>query len=157
MSARFEEFVVFVVTSVLVSLFVWIYMREPQKTTRLWMLGWIAILVHFTVPAFDDFVPGLMPFTPWLMISTLLIAGTLFLLSVSEIFVQQTRRGTFLVFVTAAALLYLTGLRMHYPGRWFYISLLMASTVYGIRVAVNFYRWKGPYLHALFLLLPYVE
>src|SRR4029077_3576676 len=77
-------------------------------------------------------------------------------LSVSEIFVQQTRRGTFLVFVTAAALLYLTGLRMHYPGRWFYISLLMASTVYGTRVAVNFYRWKDPYLHALFLLLPYV-
>jgi len=156
MSARFEEFVVFAVISVLVSLFACIHVREPQKTTRLWMLGWIAILVHFTVPAFDDFVPGLMPFTPWLMISTLLIAGTLFLLSVSEIFVQQTRRGTFLVFVTAAALLYLTGLRMHYPGRWFYISLLMASTVYGTRVAVNFYRWKDPYLHALFLLLPYV-
>jgi len=117
MSARLEEFVVFAVTSVLVSLFAWINMRDPQKTTRLWMLGWTAILVHFTVPAFDDFVPGLMRFTPWLMISTLLIAGTFFLLSVSEIFIQQTRRATFIVFVTGAAVLYLTGQQMQYPGR----------------------------------------
>ena len=155
MSARFEEFVVFVVTSVLVSLFVWTYVRDPQKTTRLWMLGWIAILIHFTVPAFDDFVPGLMRFTPWLMISTLLIAGTFFLLSVSEVFIQQTRRATFIVFVSGAATLYLTGLKMHYPGRWFYIFLLLVSTVYSTRVAVRFYRWKSPYLYALLLLLPY--
>jgi len=156
MSARFEEFVVFVVTSVLVSLFVWIYMRDPKKTTRLWMLGWIAILVHFTVPAFDDFVPSVIPFAPWLMISTLLIAGTFFLLSVSEIFVPQIRRATFIVFVTGAAMLYVTGLQMHYPGRWFYIFLLLVSTVYSTRLAVRFYHWKGPYLYALFLLLPYV-
>jgi len=156
MSARLEEFVVFAVTSVLVSLFAWINMRDPQKTTRLWMLGWIAILVHFTVPAFDDFVPGLMRFTPWLMISTLLIAGTFFLLSVSEIFIQQTRRATFIVFVTGAAILYLTGQQTHYPGRWFYIFLLLVSTVYSTRLAVRFYRWKGPYLYALFLLLPYL-
>ena len=156
MAARFEEFVVFAVISVLVSLFVWVYLRDRQKTTRLWMLGWIAILVHFTVPTFDDFVPGLLPLTKWLMISTLLIAGTFFLLSVSEIFIQQARRATFIVFVSAAAMLYLTGLQMHYRGRWFYMSLLLVSTVYSTRMAIRFYRWKGPYLYALFLLLPYV-
>src|ERR1043166_6142343 len=156
MSARLEEFVVFAVISVLVSLFAWINMRDPQKTTRLWMLGWTAILVHFTVPAFDDFVPGLMRFTPWLMISTLLIAATFFLLSVSEIFIQQAKRATFIVFVTGAAVLYLTGLKMQYPGRWFYIFLLLVSTVYATRVAVRFYHWKGPYIYALCLLLPYV-
>jgi len=156
MSARFEEFVVFAVTSVLVSLFVWIYMRDPKKTTRLWMLGWTSILLHFTVPAFDDFIPSIMRFTPWLMISTLLIAGTFFLLSVSEIFVQQTRRATFIVFVTGAAMLYVTGLQTHYGGRWFYISLLLVSTVYGTRLAFRFYHWKGLYLYALLLLLPYV-
>src|SRR5689334_786491 len=150
MSARFEEFVVFGVTGVLVSLFAWIYLRDRQKTTRLWMLGWVAILVHFTVHAAAGFVPGLMPFTPWLMISTLLIAGTFFLLSVSEIFIQPARRATFIVFVTAAATLYLTGLQMHYRGRWLYISLLLVSTVYSTRLAVHFYRWKGPYLFALF-------
>src|SRR5437868_2072487 len=102
MSARFEEIVVFGVVSILVSLFAWIYLRDPQKTTRLWMLGWIAILIHFAVPAFDDFFPTLMRFTPWLMISTLLIAGTFFLLSVSEVFTEQTSRATFVVLISAA-------------------------------------------------------
>jgi PAS domain S-box-containing protein len=155
MSARFEEFVVFAVTSVLVSLFAWIYVRDPQKTTRLWMLGWIAILIHFSVPAFDDFVPGLIPFTLWLMASTLLIAGTFFLLSVSEVFIQQTRRVTFVLMITAAAMLYLTGMQLHYPGRWFYVSLLLVSTIYGIVQAIQFYGWKNSHLYSLFLLLPY--
>jgi PAS domain S-box-containing protein len=155
MSARFEEFVVFAVTSVLVSLFAWIYVRDPQKTTRLWMLGWIAILIHFSVPAFDDFVPGLIPFTLWLMASTLLIAGTFFLLSVSEVFIQQTRRVTFVLMITAAAMLYLTGMQLHYRGRWFYVSLLLLSSVYGIVQAIQFYGWKSLHLYSLFLLLPY--
>ncbi|HEV8180724.1 MAG TPA: PAS domain S-box protein [Candidatus Angelobacter sp.] len=155
MSARFEELVVFAVTSVLVSLFAWIYLRDPQKTTRLWMLGWISILIHFTVPAFDDFVPGLMPFTLWLRGSTLLIAGTFFLLSVSEVFIQQTRRVTFVLMITAAAVLYLTGMQLHYPGRWFYVSLLLVSTIYGIVQAIQFYGWKNSHLYSLFLLLPY--
>jgi PAS domain S-box-containing protein len=155
MSARFEEIVVFGVVSILVSLFAWIYLRDPQKTTRLWMLGWIAILIHFAVPAFDDFSPSIVHLTPWLRISTLLIAGTFFLLSVSEVFTEQARRATFVVLISAAAMLYLTGLQMHYRGRWFYISLLMISNIYGIVQAVRFYSWKNPHLYCLFLLLPY--
>jgi len=86
MSPRLEEIVVFAVAAILVSLFAWIYVRDPQKTTRLWMLGWIAVLIHFAAPAFDDFFPALERFKPWLMISTLIVAGTFFLLSVSEVF-----------------------------------------------------------------------
>ncbi len=155
MSARFEEFVIFGVTSILVALFVWLYERDPQKTTRWWMLGWIAILAHFAVPAFDDFVPGLMPFTPWLMIFTLLVAGTFFLLSVSEVFTRQSRRTTFVLLISVAAMLYLTGLTMHYHGSWFYISLLLVSNIYGIVQAARFYGWKNPHLYCLYLLLPY--
>jgi PAS domain S-box-containing protein len=119
------------------------------------MLGWISILIHFTVPAFDDFVPGLMPFTLWLRGSTLLIAGTFFLLSVSEVFIQQTRRVTFVLMITAAAMLYLTGMQLHYPGRGVYVSLLLVSTIYGIVQAIQFYGWKNSHLYSLFLLLPY--
>jgi PAS domain S-box-containing protein len=155
MSARFEEIVVFCIVSVLVSLFAWIYLRDPQKTTRLWMLGWIAILIHFAVPAFDDFFPALMRFTTWSMVATLLIAGTFFLLSVSEVFTEQSRRATFVVLISAAAMLYLTGLQMHYRGRWFYISLLMVSNLYGVVQAVRFYGWKSSHLYSLLLLLPY--
>jgi PAS domain S-box-containing protein len=155
MSPQFEEFVVFCVISVLVSLFAWIYLRDPQKTTRLWMLGWTAILVHFAVPAFDDFLPAIIPFAPWLKGATLLTAGTFFLLSVSEVFTQQARRATFVLLITAAATLYLSGLQLHYRSRWFYISLLIISSIYGIAQAVQFYGWKSPHLYSLFIMLPY--
>src|ERR1041384_2784769 len=125
MSPRLEEIVVFAVGAILVSLFAWIYARDPQKTTRLWMLGWIAVLIHFAAPAFDDFFPTLMHLTPWLKIATLIIAGTFFLLSVSKVFSRQTSRLTFLLFITAAAILYLTGLPVRYRSGWFYISLLL--------------------------------
>jgi len=53
MSPQFEAFVVFGVTTILVSLFAWIYLRDRQKRTGLWMLGWLAILVHFAALAFN--------------------------------------------------------------------------------------------------------
>jgi len=76
MSPRSEELVVFAVTTVLVSLFAWIYLRHRQKSTGLWMLGWIAIFLHFAAPAVDDFFPSLMSLTQWIMTSTLILAGT---------------------------------------------------------------------------------
>src|SRR6185437_1059552 len=78
MSPRLEEIVVFAIAAILVALFAWIYVRDPQKTTRLWMLGWIAVLVHFAAPALDNFFPQLMNFTWWLRGTTLIVAGTFF-------------------------------------------------------------------------------
>ncbi|HEY2914071.1 MAG TPA: PAS domain S-box protein [Candidatus Angelobacter sp.] len=155
MSPRLEEIVVFVVGAILVLLFAWIYVRDPQKTTRLWMLGWIAILVHFAAPAVDDFFPALVRFTWWLKGATLIVAGTFFLLSVSGVFSRHARRLAFIFFITAAAILYLTGLEMGYRSSWFYISLLVISSIYGIAQAIQFYGWKSPYLYSLLLLLPY--
>ena len=71
MSPRLEEIVVFAIAAILVALFAWIYVRDPQKTTRLWMLGWIAVLVHFAAPALDNFFPSLIDFTWWLRGTTL--------------------------------------------------------------------------------------
>ena len=155
MSPRLEEIVVFALAAILVALFVWIYVRDPQKTTRLWMLGWIAVLVHFAAPIFDDFFPKLVHFTWWLRGTTLIVAGTFFLLSVSGIFSRHARRLTFVFFITAAAILYLTSLQMGYRSGWFYISLLVISSIYGIVQTIQFYGWKNPYLYALLLLLPY--
>src|ERR1051326_697762 len=98
MSPRLEEIVVFAVAAILVALFAWIYLRDPQKATRLWMLGWIAILIHYAWPAFDDVFPPMMRFTPWFMGVTLIIAGTFFLLSVSEVFARHARRLAFIFF-----------------------------------------------------------
>ena len=155
MSSRLEEIVVFAVGAILVSLFAWIYARDPQKTTRLWMLGWIAVLIHFAAPAFDVFSPALVRFTWWLKGATLIIAGTFFLLSASEVFSRHSRRLAFIFFITAAAILYLTGLEMRYSSGWFYISLLVISSIYSVVQAIQFYGWKSPYLYSLIILLPY--
>ena len=155
MSSRLEEIVVFAVGAIVVSLFAWIYARDPQKITRLWMLGWIAVLIHFAAPAVDVFSPDLVRFTWWLKGATLIIAGTFFLLSVSAVFSRHSRRLAFIFFITAAAILYLTGLEMRYSSAWFYISLLVISSIYGIAQAIQFYGWKSFYIYSLFLMLPY--
>ena len=69
--------------------------------------------------------------------ATLIIAGTFFMLSVSEIFSRHARRVTFIFFVTAAAILYLTGLEMRYRPR-----LVLHITV-------------GYQLHVMALFCPY--
>ena len=155
MSPRFEELVVFAVTIVLVALFAWIYLRDRQKSTGLWMLGWIAIFVHFAAPAFDDFFPKLMRFTEWTMMSTLILAGTCFLLSVSEVFIRKERRIAFATFISTVAMFYLTGKESHFNAPWFYITLLLISNVYATVQAVRFYNWKSPHLYFLLSLLPY--
>jgi two-component system cell cycle sensor histidine kinase/response regulator CckA len=155
MSPRFEELVVFAVTIVLVALFAWIYLRDRQKSTGLWMLGWIAIFVHFAAPAFDDFFPKLMRFTEWTMTSTLILAGTCFLLSVSEVFIRKERRIAFATFISTVAMFYLTGKESHFNAPWFYITLLLISNVYATVQAVRCYNWKSPHLYLLLSLLPY--
>jgi PAS domain S-box-containing protein len=155
MTPRFEELVVFAVTIVLVALFAWIYLRDRQKSTGLWMLGWIAIFVHFAAPAFDDFYPKLMRFTEWTMTSTLILAGTCFLLSVSEVFIRKERRIAFATFISTVAMFYLTGKESHFNAPWFYIALLLSSNVYATVQAVRFYSWKSPHLYFLLSLLPY--
>ena len=155
MSPRLEEIVVFAVAAILVALFAWIYLRDPQKATRLWMLGWIAILIHYAWPAFDDVFPPMMRFTPWFMGVTLIIAGTFFLLSVSEVFARHARRLAFIFFITVAGVLYLTALQMRYRAGWFYISLLVISSIYGAAQAIQFYGRKSPYLYLLLMMLPY--
>ena len=119
------------------------------------MLGWLAILVHFAAPAFNGYFPRLAPFTPWIKVCTLIIAGTFFLLSVSEVFIQRRRRIAFVLFVSAAAVLYLTGWRLHVRTPWIYVSLLFISTGFGLVQAIRFYGWKSAHLYLLLPLLPY--
>ncbi len=155
MSPRFEALVVFGVITILVSLFAWIYLRDRQKRTGLWMLGWLAILVHFAAPVFNAYFPRLMPLTSWIMVCTLIIAGTFFLLSVSEVFVRRRRRIAFVFFVSAAAVLYLTGWQLYISAPWFYVTLLLTSICYAMVQAIRFYGWQSPYLYLLLLLAPY--
>src|SRR6185312_9456851 len=148
MSPHLEEVVVFTVMSILVGLFAWIYLRDRQKTSGLWMLGWVAILIHFATPVIDDYLHWPPPLFRWIRIATLILSGTCFLLSVSEVFAQKRRRALFGIFIVAASLLYLTGLVSQVRNPWFYVGLLLASSLYGFAQALWFYGGRSPYFYA---------
>src|SRR5690349_377564 len=130
MSPRFEELLVFGVISILVALFAWIYTRDRQPRAGLWMLGWIAIFIHFAAPAMDDFLPWVMRYTPWIKVSTLIVAGTFFLLSVSEVFVNPRRRMAFVSLISAPAFVYVTAMALGVRAPWLYLGLVTVSCVY---------------------------
>jgi two-component system, cell cycle sensor histidine kinase and response regulator CckA len=155
MSPRFEEIIVFAIITVLVALFAWIYVRDRQKSIGLWMLGWGAILVHFAAPSFSGIFSLSDNFVGWIKVITLIVAGTCFLLSVSEVFIRQSRRVAFVVFISAAATAYISGLALGVQSPWFYVALLVISNVYGTVQAFRFYTWDSPHLYSLCFLLPY--
>jgi PAS domain S-box-containing protein len=141
--------------SIMVVLFAWIYLRDRQARARLWLLGWIAILIHFTAPPLSHLSLLSLRVQDWIMIATLLVAGTFFLLSVSEVFIALHRRLAFVFAISLASLAYLTALIAGVQQKWVFIALLLVSSLFGLFQAVRFYGWRSPYLYALCLLLPY--
>jgi PAS domain S-box-containing protein len=155
MSAGFESCVVFAVMSIMVVLFAWIYLRDRQARTRLWLLGWIAVLIHFSASPLSHLSLLLLRVQGWINISTLLVAGAFFLMSVSEVFATRRRRIAFLVAISLASLVYVTALLAGVQQKWLFIGLLLASALFGLFQAIQFYGLRNPYLIALFPLLPY--
>src|SRR5215467_12042827 len=86
MSSHLEQIVTFTVMSILVTLFTWIYLRDRQQRMRLWMIGWIAIFIHFTALLLNTFGVLADKWTFFFNRATLEIAGVSFILSVSEAF-----------------------------------------------------------------------
>jgi two-component system, cell cycle sensor histidine kinase and response regulator CckA len=153
MPPPFEQLVVFLVMTILVGLFAWIYLRDRGKTAGLWMFGWVAILAHFATPIVSGSAAP-RPFSTWVRVATLIIAGSCFLFSVSEVLSRRSRRVAFLVLISAASLLYLTGLVVHWRTPWFYAGLLLATNLYGGYQAFHFYKLRSPYFYIFVLLLP---
>jgi len=119
-SEQFQHTVVLFVMSVLVALFAWIYFRDRQPRTGLWMIGWIAILIRFA---------GLLLVSgsrlseragDWLAYSTLIVAGTSFYFSVSKACVAAKMKGLFLLVVAFPSVLYWTGMFYDFHHPWFY-------------------------------------
>src|SRR5215472_11399757 len=105
-SARFEEILLLAVITVLVALFAWIYVRDRKREFGLWLLGWSSIFIHFAAPVASHLFPLPPPLQLWIKIATLALAGTAFLLSVSEVFRNRRERATFIAMITLASLLY---------------------------------------------------
>ena len=116
---------------VMVALFGWIYLRDRQVRVRLWLLGWFAVLLHFTsLPLVHASIISINTHI-WISIATLLVAGTFFLLSVSEVFIAPRRRFAFLFAVSFVSVLYLTVLMAGIQQKWMFMALLLASSLFG--------------------------
>ena len=156
MFPRFDEVLVFAVSTIQVTLFTWIYLRDRQQRSFLWLLGWIAIFIHFAVPVLDGWVLRLGPATEWVRVTALVVAASFFLLSVSEVFHQKRQRTQFLVLIGGNSILYLTALTLNFHARWFYLTLLISSVASGLFQAIRYYGLRSPHFLVMsFLLLPY--
>lgn len=144
MPSRFEEILVFGIMSILVALFTWIYTRDREQKSALWLAGWVAIFVHFAVPLLDDWVPGWKPaFTVWINRATLIVAGTFFFFSVSAVYASRRRRALFTVLISGAAVLYLSGIVAGFHQSWFYAGLLSISAAASFWDTCRHYGWKN--------------
>jgi len=161
MSARAEQVFCFVAMSILVALFTWIYLRDRRREFGLWLLAWIAICVHFAAKVTGLYLPRTAPISDWLQTVTLLVAGTFFLLSVSELFRDRRQRAIFVFTIGLASIVYCSALAIHanFPSfnvpSWFYIALLCISTLPAGAQAIYFYGFRSLYLYIIFSLLPY--
>src|SRR5262245_57658555 len=156
MSQHFQDILVLTMMSVLVTLFTWLYLRERRRELALWLWGWIFISFHFAVPVIDSFVHAPPSLTFWVHAVTLVVAGTAFFLSVSEVFRELRERLIFLIFIAGAAVVYITAYVLEVRAAWFYVAVLAASTVSGLFQGIRFYGFKSWYLYSMMtMLLPY--
>ncbi len=118
--------------TVLVAMFAWIYARDRRPTARLWLMGWIAIEVHFASSVLFAFSLISSAVADWLAYSTLLVTAGCFFLSVTSVF--HGRRGRTVVWVMffVPALVYWTlemaGVKRLWPYRVLLGFLIAAGT-----------------------------
>src|SRR5438552_6976905 len=156
MSPKLEQIVIFTVMSILVTLFAWIYLRDRQQRMRLWMIGWIAIFIHFTAALLYTFSLLSENWFIFFNRATLEVAGVSFMLSVSEVFVTPGKRVFFVLSVGVPSVIYLACLLWAPQNRWIFPTLVLTSVLGSFIGACAHYRWKSIYLYAISLLLgPY--
>jgi PAS domain S-box-containing protein len=157
MAPLFEPIAVFVVMSILVALFTWIYLRDRQREFGLWLLGWTAICIHFAVLLAASVLNSNNAVLLWLFLATLAVAGSFFLLSVSRVLRHPRERALF--FFTSGggpSLIYFAGIaaKLHYS--WFFVGVLILSIASSAYQAARTYKPKSLYMRCLGLVVaPY--
>jgi two-component system, cell cycle sensor histidine kinase and response regulator CckA len=156
MSMLFEDIVVFAVMSVLVTLFTWTYVRDRRREFGLWMLGFIAICFHAAFEVGGEYFRWPDPVRDWIGTSTLILAGTFFLLSVSQVFRNKRQRLVFISMIGLASLAYVTAWVLQVRQPWFFVGLISLSLLSGLYQGIRFYGFKSLYLQLMVALeLPY--
>jgi PAS domain S-box-containing protein len=156
MSPHVSQIIVVSVMTLLVVLFTWTYLRERRQPTGMWMLGWVAILVHFAdaLLASYSIIPSVL--ADWVSVTTLVLAGTIFFLSVSK--ASAIRGGTvgFFSLISLPAIAYWTCLVLNVQLAWIFRALLLITLGGGVALAGSRSNRKRPmtYLLGLIWVLP---
>ncbi|HXB21553.1 MAG TPA: PAS domain S-box protein [Candidatus Solibacter sp.] len=153
MSRQSEQVVVFLVMTILTTMFAWIYLRDRQPRTRLWMLGWSAIYGHFTVALLFSFSRISPHWSTFLKISTLEVAGISFLLSVSEIYTDRRKRLAFVILAGAMSVIYTMCLVWTTKHIWIYPLILITAASISLLHVVRYYGWRTRYLYVFSLVI----
>ena len=135
MVAPFNRILVVVVMTILVAIFAWIYARDRQPRAKYWLIGWIAIEVHFASALLATFHVISEVLNSWLY-CVLLVAAAAFFLSVSGACQTPRRRLVFWGLMFSPAIAYWTAMVYDVPGLWIYRVLLAAVIATGIGLAL---------------------
>ena len=149
MSPKFDQVVVFAVMSILVTLFSWIYLRDRKQRMGLWMIGWIAIFIHFAASLLFTFSILSENWFVFLNRATLEVAGVSFLLSVSEAFGTQRKRAFFILLVGVPSVVYIACLLWAPQLGWVFPLLLITSILTVFIGVCRHYGWRSAYLSIL--------
>lgn len=144
------------VMTVLVALFTWLYLRNREEGLWLWIIGWIAVLLHFAAGLFAAMSLLSQQLSEWMAVSTLVVAGTSFLLSVSAACATRIRRILFVSFVSVPAILYGSALVLDIRSAWIYQGLIIVALVAESALLISFYEARQLALYCLlfFFLAP---
>ncbi len=144
MSPQFERIVVISIMTVLVSLFTWMYLRDRERRMGLWMLGWIAILVHFAALTLAGFHVALASTTLLVAIAfaTLHVAGACFLLSVSRACATPKRRAIFICLIAIPTVIYTACLFYQVQKPALYTAIVGLVLATGLGLALSYYKWN---------------
>ena len=136
--------------SILVALFTWIYVRDRQQRVGLWMLGWIAICVHFAAQLLLGYALLKPIWGGFIRIGTLEVAGTCFVLSVSEAYATTRRRVLYFLMIGVPSIAYLACQLWAPRHTWIFPILVIGSVG---AVLANSWRHYRPKTFSFYLLL----
>lgn len=136
--------------SILVALFTWIYVRDRQQRVGLWMLGWIAICIHFAAQVLQGYSLLKPIWGSFFRIGTLEVAGTCFVLSVSAAYATTRRRILYFLMIGVPSLVYLACQLWAPQRRWIFPILVLGSVG---AVLANSWRHYQPKTYSFYFLL----
>ncbi len=128
------------VMTLLVVLFAWLYHRDRQPGIRLWMMGWVAILVHFGASLLATFAVISPSWGDWLAVTTLVVAGSSFFFSVSKVCQASRERAIYIALIAVPSVLYWTCVVLSIEQPWAYRALLAIIVATGCRFVVHSQR-----------------